>query len=323
MDRKRALVLINKTSGLGKAANDTLQIATRLAECGYEPVIYPILPGTDLTSEKIVAEYATEFCEADTMKGGTKSDKGKSGICLVMCSGGDGTLNHVVNALMEYDVRPLLSYVPTGSTNDFAKGLGIPSDRDMAIELAVNGIPFTYDVGKMNDNYFNYVAAFGAFSKVSYATDQELKNVLGYAAYVISAIAELPQNIGYNCHLKVEAEGISEEGDYIFGAVSNSASVAGMTLFSDDVIKQDDGQMELLLIRAPKNLADFNGIITALATKESDNPYITYKQVTSARFISGDEIEWTLDGEFGGAYKETDIKVVNKAITIMTSIDER
>ena len=258
MDKKRALILINKTSGTGRAASETLEIATALAQKGYEPIVYPILPGSNLTSEEIIPQY-----------------DGK--VDMIMCSGGDGTLNHVMNAIMHMKKKPLLSYVPSGSTNDFAKGLGIPSSKAKAIEVASKGMPYTYDVGRMNDKYFNYVAAFGAFSKVSYATDQDLKNVLGYAAYVISAIAELPQNIGYSCHMKIEADDLYEEGDFIFGAISNSASVAGMTLFADSDIKQDDGFMELLLIKAPKNLAEFNAVIAALATKEPDNPYIIYK----------------------------------------------
>lgn len=300
-DRKKALVLINKSAGTGKAGTDTLNIVTRLAEEGYEPIVYPIIPGTELTSEKIIGDHDGE-------------------VSMILCSGGDGTLNHVMNAIMNLKEKPVLSYIPAGSTNDFAKGLGIPSVMSKAIEVAVSGMPFTYDVGKIGDRYFNYVAAFGAFSKVSYATDQDLKNVLGYAAYVISAIAELPQNIGYSCHLQIEADDFIEEGDYIFGAVSNSASVAGMTLFASDDIKQDDGQMELLLIRSPKNLADFNGILAALAVKEPDNPHITYRQVSKVHIVSDEEMEWTIDGEFGGAYKETNIEVINKAITIMTTI---
>ena len=163
--RKKALVLINKTSGMGKAGNDTIEIATKLAAKGYEPIIYPIIPGTDLTSETLVEEYGGQ-------------------VDMILCSGGDGTLNHVMNSMMSLDKRPLLSFIPSGSTNDFAKGLGIPSVRSKALEVAVNGKPISYDVGRMNDRFFNYVAAFGAFSKVSYATDQDLKNVLGYAAYV-------------------------------------------------------------------------------------------------------------------------------------------
>ncbi len=297
-NRKKALVLINRKAGTGKAGNETIEIATKLAEKGYEPIVYPIIPGSGLTSETLIAEYGET-------------------VDFILCSGGDGTLNHVMNAMMKLEKKPLLSYVPSGSTNDFAKGLGIPGIRSKAIDVAVNGRPIQYDVGKMNDNYFNYVAAFGAFSKVSYDTDQDLKNVIGYAAYVISAIAELPQNIGYSCHMKIEADGVFEEGDYIFGAVSNSASVAGMTLFADPNIKQDDGQMELLLIRAPKNFGEFNAIISALAVREPDNPYITYTQVSHVHVTSEEDVEWTIDGEFGGAYRDTEIEVINKAISIM------
>ncbi|MBE5825724.1 MAG: YegS/Rv2252/BmrU family lipid kinase [Butyrivibrio sp.] len=298
-EKKKALILINKIAGTGRGANDALDMATALAHEGYEPIMYPIIPGTDFSSEKILAQY-------------------EGRVELVLCSGGDGTLNHVMSAMMDMKKKPLLAYIPAGSTNDFARGIGIPSQRIRAIDVSVHGKPYAYDVGKMNDRYFNYVAAFGAFSKVSYATDQELKNVLGYAAYVISAIAELPQNIGYSCHMKIESEGIDEEGDYVFGAMSNSASVGGMNLFGDTDVQQNDGRMELLLIKAPKNLSEFGAIITALANKEAGNPHIIFKQVHYARFISDEETEWTIDGEFGGSAKETDITVLNKAITIMT-----
>lgn len=301
-NRKRALVLINKTAGTGKASTNTFSIVTKLARAGYEPVVYPIIPGTPFSSDRLLYEYD-----------GT--------IDMVLCSGGDGTLNHVISAIMDMKQRPLLSYVPNGSTNDFAKGLGIPTVKSQAVDIAVNGHPYAYDLGRMNDRYFNYVAAFGAFSKVSYATDQELKNVLGYAAYVISAIAELPQNIGYSTHVKVEADGISEEGDYLFGAISNSASVGGMNIFGEDDVKQNDGVMELLLIRAPKSIVEFNAVLAALAMKEEGNPYITFKQVKWAKFESDTELEWTLDGEFGGAYRKTEIEVLNKAITIMVGND--
>lgn len=299
MMRKMALVLLNKTSGTGKAGNETLDIATRLAMEGYEPVVYPIIPGTDLTSEGLIGGY-----------------DGRAE--MIVCSGGDGTLNHVVNAVMTMKHKPTVAYLPSGSTNDFAKGMGISNVKGKALETAINGKPFSYDLGRMNGTYFNYVAAFGAFSKVSYDTDQELKNVLGYAAYVLSAISELPQNITYSSHIRIEADGEVEEGDYLFGAVCNSASIGGMNLFGNADVRQDDGLMELILIHTPKNLAEFNAIISALAMKKVDNPYVTFRQVKHVKLTSDSDIEWTLDGEFGGASKSTDIDVVNKAITLMT-----
>ncbi|MBR4671370.1 MAG: YegS/Rv2252/BmrU family lipid kinase [Butyrivibrio sp.] len=294
---KRALVLINRSAGTGKAGNNTLAIATGLAERGYEPIVYPIIPGTGLTSETIIGRY-----------------DGK--VEKIVCSGGDGTLNHVVGAVMDMKEKPEIAYIPAGSTNDFAKGLGIPSVHSAAIEVALDGYPFSYDVGRMNDRYFNYVAAFGAFSKVSYATDQDLKNILGYAAYVISAISELPQSLGYNTHMKIEVDGEITEDDYVFGAVCNSGSIGGMNIFGKTDVKLDDGEMELLLIHAPKNIMEFNEILGALATNIESSKLITVKQVKNVKFKSETFCEWTIDGEFGGASKETDISVINKAITI-------
>jgi YegS/Rv2252/BmrU family lipid kinase len=303
MDKKKALILINKTSGTGKAGNDCLDIATRISEAGYEPIVYPIMPGTNFTSETLVTEYDGQ-------------------IDHIVCSGGDGTLNHVMNAMMGMEKKPTLGYIPSGSTNDFAKGLGIPSAKGKAIEVAAAGKPYTYDVGLMNGHYFNYVAAFGAFSKVSYATDQELKNVIGYAAYVLGAIAELPASIGFNCHMRIETDSFSEEGDYVFGAVCNSASIGGMKLFLNADVKQDDGLMELLLIHTPKNIAELNSIIGALASGDTSNSFITFRQVSKVTFISDENTSWTMDGEFGGNSQKTEIEVVKKAITIMTREDK-
>ena len=294
---KRALVLINKSAGTGKAGNNTFAIATGLAQRGYEPIVYPIIPGSGLDSESIIGKY----------DGLVES---------IVCSGGDGTLNHVVGAVMDMKNKPVISYIPAGSTNDFAKGLGIPSVHAAALDVALDGYPFSYDVGKMNNRYFNYVAAFGAFSKVSYATDQDLKNIIGYAAYVISAISELPQSLGYNSHMKIDIDGEIIEDDYVFGAVCNSGSIGGMNIFGKTDVKLDDGEMELLLIHAPKNIVEFNEILGALATNIESSNLITIKQVKKVKFMSETECEWTVDGEFGGAAKETDISVINKAVTI-------
>ena len=168
----------------------------------------------------------------------------------------------------------------------------------------------------MNDRYFNYVAAFGAFSKISYDTDQDLKNAFGYAAYVINAIINLPQNISYSCKMRIDMGGETEEGEYVFGSVCNSVSVGGMKLFENVGVKLDDGKLELLLIRSPKNISELNSILTALAKGDTDNPYIIFREIESARFISDEEVSWTLDGEYGGESRETEIEVMRKAVTI-------
>ncbi len=300
MKRKKALILINNTAGHAQGHSDTFSIVKDFAEAGYEPLVFPIIPGSKLTSEELVKDY------------GASSD-------IIMCAGGDGTLNHTMNSIMSLgaDKRPPLAYVPSGSTNDFARCLGVPDTRKEAINVAVSGKPFKYDVGKMNDKYFNYVAAFGAFSEISYDTDQTLKNVLGYAAYVLNAIMNLPKNLGYGVKMEINTAEGSYKGEYVFGGVCNSVSVGGMKLFDNADVQLDDGSMELLLIRSPKNLSDFNSVISALATGDVNNPNISIHPVKEATFSSKESVSWTLDGEFGGSSKDTEIKVLKQAMTII------
>ena len=298
IERKKALILLNSSAGTDRAGLNAWAIAKKFAENGYEPIVYPIIPGTELTGEKLTADY--------------------EGIAdVVLCSGGDGTLNHVIQGIMQMKQRPAVAYIPTGSTNDFAKTLGIPAEFDKSLDAAVHGEIFRYDVGRLNDKYFNYVAAFGAFSAVSYGTDQQLKNLLGHAAYIVSAVSELYENMRYSRHMKVEADGFSLEDDFIFGAVCNSAYVAGFSVFKNTRVSLDDGRMEILLIKTPQTAADLQGILNAIQKGTLDHPFITFKHISGVRIISEEGTAWTVDGEFGGIYREADISLDRQAISIM------
>ncbi len=297
-ERKKALILLNGSAGTGKAGLNTWTIVKRFARMGYEPVVYPIIPGTDLNCETLVAAYEGQ---AD----------------IVFCSGGDGTLNHIVQGLMRMHQKPRLAYLPTGSTNDFSKTLGISAEIEKTLDAAFKGNEFRYDVGNLNGRYFNYVAAFGAFSAISYDTDQQLKNILGHAAYIVSAVSDLYENMSYSRHMRLEADDHEEEGDYIFGAVCNSSFVAGFSIFREMDVSLDDGEMEILMIRTPKTAADIQGILNAIQRGTLDHPFITFRHVSSVRIISDEEIAWTVDGEYGGTYKESVITVSRRAIPIM------
>ena len=296
--RKKALILLNDSAGTGKAGLMTWTIIKKFAENGFESIVYPIIPGTDLVSENLVEEYEKQ---AD----------------VILCSGGDGTLNHVVQKVMTMTRRPLLAYIPSGSTNDFAKTLGIPSEFEKALDTVIRGSVFRYDVGSLNGRFFNYVAAFGAFSAVSYATDQQLKNILGHAAYIVSAVSELYENIRYSRHMRIESDDFVLEDDFIFGAVCNSAYVAGFSVFRNMDVSLDDGQMEILLIKTPKTAADLQGILNAVQRGIPDDAFITFKHIKNVRITASEETAWTVDGEFGGSYKEVVIQVQQQAVSIM------
>ena len=297
MPRKKALVLLNISAGVGKAGTHTLEIIQTAAEHGYEPIVYPIIPKSGLVTENILPDHP----DAE----------------LILCSGGDGTLNHVVQTVLDMGTKPRIGYIPTGSTNDFARSLGIPLRPNLALEAVFDGEPYAYDVGSLNGRYFNYVAAFGAFSAISYATDQQLKNVLGHAAYILNAIAELGENIRYNRRIRVETEDWIDEDDYVFGTVCGTSSIGGFPMFKNVDSRMDDGKMELMLVKTPKNTTDLQEIVNAILSGTMDHPCITLRQVSAVKLSCETAIPWTVDGEFGGEFKDAEIKVLPQAVTIM------
>ena len=296
---KRILFIVNFTSGTGAIKNRLPQILEALSKHNCLVTVFPLVPSKGIVSDQVVKEYAQDYD-------------------CILCCGGDGTLNHLVNEMMEYDIHVPIAYIPSGSTNDFAKSLTdgrSHTDIDLAL-AALKGEDFAYDLGKANDRYFNYVAAFGAFTAVSYETPQDLKNSLGYFAYVLGTIGSLSDSLSYKKHMIIEHDGITEEGDYVFGAVSNSISVGGMqSPFLKDV-SLNDGLMEVALVRTPENIADFSNIISDLTAGTITHESIRMFKTDHIRFICDEEIPWTLDGEDGGSSTIRDITVVKNAITV-------
>lgn len=291
--RKRLLLIYNPVAGKAAVTDRLSTIVESFAGTGYDVMAVPIQPGRG--AEEILKELGGEFRR-------------------VVCCGGDGTLNHTINGLMQMKHPPLFGYLPSGSTNDFARSLGLPARfEDGCVRIAA-GKPFYYDIGAFNDRYFNYVAAFGAFTEVSYLTPQDEKNALGHLAYLIEGLKRLP--IGQHFPAKVECDGEVFRGDYLYGSVSNSTSVGGMALGSDEV-ELDDGKFELLLIKAPANVAETSDIAGKLLARDFSGESVRLLRGSHIRFVFKEEINWTLDGEFGGALRKAEIRVCPKALGIL------
>lgn len=241
------------------------------------------------------------------------------GFDRVACCGGDGTLHEVVSGLMELprDSRPPVGYLPAGTTNDYARNLHLPKSMEEMATLAAAGEPRPVDIGQLGERYFIYVAAFGAFTDVAYNTPQQFKNAFGHLAYVLKGAAELNSTLkGYA--LRVEHDEGVLEGEYLYGMVSNTVSVGGILGLPSDEVVLDDGLLELVLVEKPKTVAQLNAVILALA-KQEYNAESGVVGLHSSRFrITCDEaIPFTLDGEFGGEYSETEIAAVNTPVRIV------
>lgn len=258
-------------------------------------------------------EFTTEFtkCSGDA----TRIVKEKiAGHDVVICAGGDGTLNEVINGIMEMPKRVPIGYIPIGSTNDLANTLGIPSKLEDAVENILKGHMNWYDVGLFNNRYFTYTSAFGAFTKSSYNTPQKLKNRFGHAAYIMNGLTEW-KNIE-NIHAVVECDQGTFEGEFAFGTITDSTSVAGLFKLNTDEVRLDDGKFELVLVSAIKNLAQAPSLLRQLQKQEYDGKKILLFHTSKVKITFDKEIPWTIDGEYGGAHKEVIAHNLSRAVRI-------
>ena len=234
---------------------------------------------------------------------------------LVVCAGGDGTLNETLSGLMQLENRPPVGYLPNGSTNDFAASLRIPSSVQQAARAVVEGTPHPLDLGAHNARYFSYVASFGAFTKASYSASQETKNALGHFAYILEGIKNLDSLRPYRC--AVEADGERFEGEFIFGAVCNSTSLGGLVKLDPSRVRLDDGKFELLLLRMPKSALDLQNLITAMTRMLYDYPGVILRHVRRVTLTTEENLPWSLDGEYCPSAPRVEIENLPAAIQLV------
>ena len=224
----------------------------------------------------------------------------------VACVGGDGTLSEVISGLMDLDERPPLGYIPMGTANDVATTLGLPkNDTAAAARRILEGEAHPFDVGVFGqEGYFAYIAAFGAFTEVSYATPQNQKKALGQLAYVLQGASSFMQQLGRvdSFQAKVEYDGGVFEGELLYGSMSNSTSVAGIVRLPEQMVCLGDGMSELVLVKNPGTLAGFGEIVDSVLSQRFDSENLLILHTTEARFLIDREEAWTRDGESGGSH---------------------
>lgn len=291
---KKMIFLFNPRSGREQIKNQLMGILDYFCSRGYFPAVYVTQNAED--AGKIAEEYGE-----DTE--------------LFVCSGGDGTLNGVVSGLMRIEKRPALGYLPSGSTNDYARSLQIPGDLKQAAEAAIESQVSRVDIGKFGENkYFVYIAAFGAFTEVSYMTPQDKKNILGHQAYILESVKHLASLKSHR--MKVEWEEGMIEGEFIFGMVTNTTSVGGFKGLVPRDVAFDDGLFEALFIRTPKTPADLTNIVSYMFLKEEENEYVFRFRTSKLMVTAEAEVPWVLDGEYGGSPKEVCVENLHGAIEL-------
>ena len=296
---KKMLFIYNPRAGRGRIRSELADILDIFAGGGYEITIAPTRKNGD--AEKIAGERESDFD-------------------MVVCCGGDGTLDETVRGMMQNSARTPLGYIPAGSTNDFGGSLALPKDMLKSAQIIVDGMDKAVDVGLFNKEAFIYVAAFGAFTEVSYSTDQEMKNAIGHSAYILEGLKSFTNIRPY--HMKIEHDGELLEDDFIYGMITNSISVGGIKGITGENVDLGDGIFEINLIKEFRNPLEFQQFLGAIAIGRYDlSDRIVSFSSGHIKVETDDDVAWTLDGEDGGKHKKVEIVNVKRAIDIRVARD--
>ncbi len=298
---KNALVIINPKAGKNSARVNAGDIIKAFRSRGIE------------CFEK------TTICQGDATE---IAEKYASSYDAVVCCGGDGTYNEVINGLMrlEEDKRPPIIYLPYGSTNDFANTMGLSKDPDTAAEMYLQNKINTFDVGNFNGSYFSYIAAFGVATQMSYETPQKFKNMFGHAAYLINGfilhILPILKSIKPT-RMVIEHDGETIEGNFFFGAISNTNEISGIFKLDSCGVKMNDGLLEVLLVR-DINVKGAFGVFNKMLRQDYTGDKIMLFKTKKLKVTSEVELPWALDGEYGGKYSVSEIEVRHNAINAVS-----
>ena len=291
---KKMLFIMNPFAGQKRANRQLSDLLLMFTKAGYDVT-------THMTTGPGSAAQTVERLAGD--------------MDLVGCCGGDGTFNETVSGLLNTGTQVNLGYIPAGSTNDFAASLKLSTNILQAAQDILEGQPTPYDVGKFGTRYFSYVASFGAFTRASYATPQSVKNALGHTAYVLEGIQELSQI--RKEHIRMEMDGEVVEDDFLFGAICNSTSVGGILTLDPKQVDMADGLLEILLVRAPRNLGEISECLQALQRPEYNCAMITFRSAHHVTVYADPGMPWTLDGAREEGHAQVDVENQHLAIRLM------
>lgn len=295
MTCKKILLIVNPCSGKAKMRTELLGVVEIFSSAGCDVTVYPTKARGDAT---VKAESLNE-----------------SDFDLIVVCGGDGTLNEVITGLTRANLKIRLGYIPSGTLNEWSSGLGIARNIKQAARDILNGREVSLDIGKFGDRYFSYTASFGAFTSASYTAPQDVKNVLGQAAYFFEGVKSLGSI--KPIHLKFVSDEREIEGDFLFGAVSNSLSVGGIVKFDRNIVKLNDGFFEVLLIRSPDNILKLQPLVDGILRQKFDCEGMEFFHTRAITVSGGEGLSWTLDGEYAPGAESINISNINNGLRLV------
>lgn len=275
---KKARLIYNPTSGREEMRRLLPHVLERLDRAGIE-----------------TSCHATQS-EGDAML--EAADAIDRGYDIIIAAGGDGTLNEVVNGMAGKSNLPPLGVFPLGTTNDFARAMGIPKRWEDYCDLVIENKTRPIDIGKANDRHFINIAGGGSLTQLTYEVPSRLKTLIGQLAYYMKGIEKMASLSPTN--LTIRAEGYDVlEGEFMLFLIANSNSVGGFEKLAPDA-RIDDGLLDVIAVKKC-NLAEFIRLVSmALRGDHFNDPHVVYLKTRRMEVTSPDHVLLNLDGELGG-----------------------
>lgn len=291
---KKMLFIMNPFAGQKKGSKHLSEILLEFSKAEYEVIVHMTTGQGDAV---------------------TAAEKKAKDVDVVVCCGGDGTLNETITGVLRSGADTPIGYIPAGTTNDFASSLGLSGTPLQAAMDIIEGEPIAYDVGRFDHRYFSYVASFGAFTRSSYLVPQNIKNALGHLAYVLGGISEISQI--HKEHIRMEIDGDVVEDDFLFGAICNSTSIGGILTLDPRQVDLGDGLLEVMLVRSARNLSEIAECISAVQSRTYNCEMITFRSAREIKITADPDMPWTLDGEREEGHGSIQVENLHHAVHII------
>lgn len=275
---KRARLIYNPTSGREEIRRLLPDVLERLDRHGIETSCHATTGEGDATRE---AAWAVE-----------------RGYDIIIAAGGDGTLNEVVNGMAGLNTLPPLGVFPMGTTNDFARAMGIPRRWEDYCDLVIENKTRPIDIGRVNGRHFINIAGGGTLTELTYEVPSKLKTLIGQLAYYVKGVEKMVSLSP--TQLIIDAEGYDiVEGEFMLFLIANSNSVGGFEKLAPDA-RIDDGLLDVIAVKKC-NLAEFIRLVSlALRGDHLDDPHVAYFKTPRMSVTSPGQVQLNLDGELGG-----------------------
>ena len=302
---KKARVIYNPTSGQEIIKKNIAEVLDVLEDVGYETSAYQTTP--EPLSAQLEAERAA-----------------KAGFDLIIAAGGDGTINEVVNGVASLEHRPKMAFIPTGTTNDYARALKIPmGDPVAAARIIEKNQTIQMDIGRAyGSKYFINIAAAGTLSELTFSVPSEVKSRYGYFAYVAEGVKKFPKNKTRKVRIEHDNGAYVGPVSLVFVALTNS--IGGFESVAPDA-KLDDGNFTLILVKTAKLFDMLSLIMQAVNggkhVKDSNIEYLKTSKLKIEVLDKKEEFKINLDGEYGGD-TPVELEVFHNHLDFFANIDE-